>query len=166
MRLRPIELTRGAFGLALLVAPRRMLQDVHRVEVDTRSVAVARILGARQLAQAGLSGASPSPEVLALGIWVDLAHGATAVALALVDPSRAFAGLLNAAVATTWAGWGTVDLRRGAVTPSDHEHRRDALASWSLARLPGGSRLLRLVERRRTRLGLTGPGHHDGLGGL
>jgi hypothetical protein len=151
MHLAPIEMTRGAFGLALLIVPRRLLEDVHRVKSDRTVVAVVRVLGARHLAQAGLSGSHPSPEVLALGIWVDLAHGATAMALALADPSRVFAGLLNAAVATTWAGWGAADLRRGPVTPSGHEQRRDTLARWSLARLPGGGRLLRLAEQRRTR---------------
>jgi hypothetical protein len=146
--LRRIELTRGAFGLALLCAPRWSLRNLHDIEVDTKSIAVARILGARQLAQAGLSGVNPSPEVLALGVWVDVAHGTTAAAVALLDRDRASAGLLNLATAGVWAAWGGVDLRRGpAMRPGGHERLRDRLAHWSLTRLPAGPSLLRPAEQ-------------------
>jgi len=62
----------------LLFAPRAVLNRVHHVEVDTKSVLVARVLGARHLTQAALSGVNPSPEVLAMGVWVDVAHACTA----------------------------------------------------------------------------------------
>ena len=50
----------------MLFAPQVVLNRVHHVEVDTESVLVARVLGARHLTQAALSGINPSPEVLAM----------------------------------------------------------------------------------------------------
>lgn len=149
MAWRKVEVARGVFGAALLMAPRPMLRHVHRVEVDRRSIAVARVLGIRQLAQAGLSGVEPSPEVLAVGIWVDTAHAATALGLAIIDPTRAFGGLLNAGAALGWGYLGYDTLQTGPVTDPAHERLRDQLARWALPRLPGGRPLLRAATKRR-----------------
>ena len=149
-RLRWIELARGAWGAALLVAPRVVLERVHHLTVDDKSLIVARVLGARHLAQAALSGVGPSPEVLAMGVWVDCAHAATAVGLAAVDRSRARGGLTDAGIAAVWAAAGYRDLRSGAVPPPEHDRRRDALARLVLRIVPGGSALLhRSADRRR-----------------
>ena len=156
-QVRPIEVLRAAWGTALLVAPRAVMTDVHHVTVDTRSLVVARVLGARQVTQAVLSGVSPSPEVLATGVWVDTAHAATAVGLALADRSRARAGLTDAAVAAAWALAGLFDLTHGLVPPARHERRRDRLARWTLRRLPGGRPLARLARDRRRSTRLTHP---------
>lgn len=147
--MRAIELVRGGWGAALLVAPRPVMERVHHVQVDTKSVVVVRILGARQLTQAVLSGRQPSPEVLAMGVWVDAVHALTALALAALDRPRARGGLLDAGVAGTWAAVGYRDLLRansGAETPPD---RRDRLARLVLRVAPGGWLLLRRVERTR-----------------
>lgn len=98
-KIRTIEIARATWGAALLLAPRQTLKVVHRIEMDLTSLLVARVLGARQVGQALLSGVRPSPEVLAMGVWVDLAHAASALALAAVDRRRASAGLTDAAVA-------------------------------------------------------------------
>ncbi len=148
-RWRRVELGRAGWGLALLVAPRPVLTRVHHVRVDRAALVVARILGARQLAQALLSGVRPGPEVLAMGVWVDGAHAATAVALAAADRSRARAALTDAAVATAWALAGARDLRRGPVPPPAHDRRRDALARQVLRLVPGGTPLLRQADRDR-----------------
>ena len=58
----------------MLFAPPVVLNRVHHVEADTQSVLVARVLGARHLTQAARSGINPSPEVLAMGVWVDVAR--------------------------------------------------------------------------------------------
>ncbi len=149
MRWRTIELTRGVAGAALVVAPGAMLRNVLRTGDDTTSVFVARVLGARQVAQAALSGMEPSPEVLAMGVWVDLAHAATATGLAAVDHTRAVAGAVNAVTALGWAGWGYADLRSGPVTAPAHDRRRDLLARRVLRLLPGGQALADTVSRRR-----------------
>jgi hypothetical protein len=145
---RKIELARAVWGLGLLCAPRWTLHRVHRIEVDATSVWVARVLGARQVAQATLSGASPSPEILALGVWVDLAHASSALALAVVDRSRASAGLTDTAVASVWAVRGWHDLRVAPVPRPTHDRRRDAMARAVLGRVPGGAPLRRMVRAR------------------
>ncbi len=149
MSLRWIEVARAAWGASLLLAPRRALRATHAT-LDTRSVNVTRVLGARQLAQAVLSGVRPSPEVLATGVWVDTAHSATAVALALTDRRRARAGLIDATVAGVWAGIGARDLCNAEPTAPGHDRVRDRLARLVLPRLPGGSALLRRAHQRRS----------------
>lgn len=143
------ELWRAGWGAALLLAPRPILTRVHHVHVDATAIAVARILGARQLAQALLSGVRPSPEVLAMGVWVDGAHAASAVALAAADPGRARAALTDAAVAGVWAAAGARDLRRGTAGPPGHDRHRDRLARRVLRLVPGGQALLRRADRDR-----------------
>lgn len=139
---RPIEIARAGWGLALLVAPGQVLRNFHGVRVDRTSVVVARVLGARHLTQAVLSGVDPSPEVLAMGVWVDVAHGASALGLAAVDHTRARAGLLDAGLALTWALAGHRALRHPDSQSPRHDRRRDALARGLLRHLPGG----RLVQ--------------------
>nr|WP_205849885.1 hypothetical protein [Nakamurella flava] len=139
--MRPIEIARAGWGLALLVAPGPVLRNFHGVRVDRRSLVVARVLGARHLTQAVLSGVDPSPEVLAMGVWVDTAHGASAVGLAAVDHSRVRGGLLDAGLALTWALAGYRALRRPDAQSPRHDRRRDALARKVLRYVPGGRRL-------------------------
>lgn len=138
MNVRLIEIVRGTWGLALLVAPRPVLERVHHVRVDRRSTVVARILGARHLTQAALSGVDPAPAVLAVGIWVDVLHAATAVTLGVVDSERRRAGFTDAVVAASWAGFGIRDLRSAAAAPDRPQSRRDSVARAVLALLPGG----------------------------
>ena len=148
--MRLIEVVRAGWGTALLVAPRATLGGVG-VRVDRHSVVVARILGARHLTQAALSGLAPSPEVVAMGVWVDGVHALTAAGLAAVDRDRARAGLLDAAVAAVWAGFGGHDLHTGATPPPAHERRRDRAARAVLGRVPGGAGLLAAATARRRR---------------
>ncbi|MFZ0832961.1 MAG: hypothetical protein WAM92_07730 [Mycobacterium sp.] len=127
------------------------METVHGIEVDTKSVVIARILGARHLTQATLSGVRPSPEVLAMGVWVDGVHALTALGLAAVDRSRARAGLTDTAVAAIWAGAGYRDLAQRTATPPGHQRRRDRLARLVLGVVPGGRFLLRQVKDDRHR---------------
>lgn len=161
-RSRPIEIFRGSWGAALLVAPRFVLQEVHHVEIDPRSLVVTRILGARQLAQALLSGIRPSPEVLAMGAWVDAAHAVSAAALAVLDPPRARAATTDVVVASIWAVAGYRDLSDTPAAPSEHDRRRNRLARIVLAVVPGGAVLTR---RMPTVLGLGHAGRSRGAAG-
>jgi hypothetical protein len=148
-RSRQIELVRAGWGAALLIAPRRVLGTMHRVEIDTKSLTVTRILGARQLTQALLSGVRPSPEVLAMGVWVDTVHAMTALGLAAADHTRARAGLTDTAIAGLWAAAGYRDLARRQATAPAHQRRRDKLARTVLGLVPGGDILLRQADTDR-----------------
>ena len=143
---RQIELLRATWGAALLIAPRQVMENVHHLEVDTKSEVIARILGARQLTQAALSGLRPSPEVLAMGVWVDTVHALTALGLAVADRSRARAGLTDTVIAGLWAGAAYRDLRGSAPTAPSHQRLRDRLAVIVLRRAPAGAFLLRRVN--------------------
>lgn len=151
VQFRFIEFVRGFWGAALLAAPRFVLSRVHGVNVDRKAIVVTRILGARHLAQATLSGINPSPEVIATGTWVDGVHSLTAFGLAAVDPRRARPGLADAIIAAAWALFGAHDLLTGATPPPNHQRRRDQLAQVVLPRLPGGQRLSASAGRARRR---------------
>jgi hypothetical protein len=148
---RSIEILRGAWGVALLAIPDRILGAVHGLRIDTRSRTVARILGARHLTQAALSGYRPSPEVLAMGVWVDTVHALTALGLAAGDHRRIRAGLADTAIAATWAAAGYQDLDSARATPARRQRVRDQLAVTVLARMPGGRLLQRQVDKARRR---------------
>lgn len=141
MTFRKIEVVRAAWGAGLLLAPRWVLRTIHHAEIDAGSLAVARVLGARQLLQASLSAVRPSPEVLALGVWVDTVHSASMIALAGADRSRARAALTDAAVAGTWALLGYHDLITAHIAAPPPSGVRDRLARWTIARLPAAAPL-------------------------
>ncbi len=151
---RKIELVRASWGAAMLVAPRQVMEAAS-VRVDSKSVLIGRILGARHLTQAVLSGVRPSPEVLAMGVWVDAVHALTALGLAAVDRDRARAGLTDSAIAGVWAGAGYRDLVRAPATLPSHQGLRNKLAQIVLGVVPGGRFLLRQVRTDRSR-----SGHH------
>lgn len=153
-RVRLLEQVRVGYGAALIAAPERVLEAVG-ARADRPGRVVARILGARHVLQGLASGWRPSPEVLAMGVWVDTVHALTAAALAVGDEERRSIALLDAALAGTWAAAGNRDLAVGRVPPPSRERRRDALARLVLGRAPGGDLLLARARaaRRRSRVG-------------
>lgn len=148
-KVRWVEVGRAAWGLGLLLAPRRVLRATQWIELDTTSVVVARVLGARHTTQAALSGLAPTPEILAMGVWVDAVHAGTALLLAATDRARFRAGLTDAVVASLWAAAGHHDLTVGGPGLNAHRGRRDALARAVLGVVPGGRALLRSVDEAR-----------------
>ena len=144
-RSRRIELARLGWGVLLLAAPTQLLSATG-ARVDAPSVVVTRVLGVRQLTQGLLSGLRPSPEVLAMGVWVDGAHSATALGLAVADRDRVVAGVADALVAAGWAALGLRDLRRAVAPPPEHDRVRDALARAVLRVVPGGDRLRHVAD--------------------
>ncbi len=146
---RGIEIVRALWGAALLIDPDRVMRATDSGPVDAPSRVVARILGARQLVQAALSGLRPSPEVLAMGVWVDTVHALTACTLALSVRRRARAGYTDAAIAGVWAAAGYHELGRGRATPRAHQRRRDQLADLVLDHVPGGHLLRDRVRQAR-----------------
>ena len=97
------ELVRGAWGAALLLAPRQMLRHVHGAPNTGTSVLVLRILGTRHLLQAAVVTVWPSHRVLLVAAAVDLSHCVSMVPLALGGGRYARAGAVETAVAGVWA---------------------------------------------------------------
>jgi hypothetical protein len=137
---RKIEVARGTWGIVAIAAPRLVLARVGGDPTDRDSRVVMRILGARQAVQATLSGIAPTGPVLALGVWVDTVHAATAIALAAGDRRYSKPAAVDAVIAAIWAAVGFHDLN--ARQEDTGERRRSELASYLLAKLPGGSYLL------------------------
>jgi hypothetical protein len=148
MKIRAIELIRAGWGGVLLAAPAEVLGHIHGARVDRRAVVVTRILGARHLVQALLSGVDPGPEVLAAGVWVDTVHSATALGLAVIDRRRARGGVTDALVAASWAALGGRHLRTGKVR-TDGVRGRDRLARAVVGTLPGGRGLMARAQAVR-----------------
>lgn len=148
MKIRAIELVRAGWGAVLLAAPAEVLDHIHGVRVDRKALVVTRILGARHLTQAALSGVNPGPEVLAAGVWVDAVHSATALGLAVLDRRRARGGVTDAAVAASWAVLGWRHLRAGRAR-TDNVRGRDRLARTVVGALPGGGGLMARAQAVR-----------------
>ncbi len=68
-----------------------------------RARQVARVLGVRHLAQAAITALNPGPEVVALGVVVDLLHAASMFAFAAIVPDLRDAELADALAATALA---------------------------------------------------------------
>ncbi len=148
---RRIEVVRGAWGLVMLAGPSPLLRTI-AIDDDPVMIWTGRVLGARHLTQAVLSGARPSPEGLAMGVWVDAVHALCALGLAASSRRRAAAGIFDAVAATGWAVAGYRDLVNPRAALPTHTGRRDALARRVLRALPGGAPLADRVEQDRDRL--------------
>jgi hypothetical protein len=120
-----LPLVRGAYGAGLLLAPSPLLAALARMPLDPSVVAVARVLGVRQLAQAALLQRDPSRRAQLAGAVVDALHAISMLGLAHWSPradhrelARRNAGsaslLALAGVAATGAAGGLADSRRNA----------------------------------------------------
>jgi hypothetical protein len=98
-----VPLARAGYGAALLCAPGPMIGVVTGQPPSRRARQVARILGVRHLAQAAITALNPGPEVVALGVVVDLLHAASMYAFAAVLPDLRRAELADALAATALA---------------------------------------------------------------
>ncbi len=145
MNVRRIELLRAGWGAVLLVAPGAVLHLVRAVRIDRKALVITRILGARQLFQALVSGIGPSPEMLAAGVWVDTVHSMTAFGLAVIDRRRVRVGVADGIVAALWAGLGLHHLYTGKAQ-NTAARGRDRLARAVVGALPGGRRLMNQAD--------------------
>jgi hypothetical protein len=81
-----LDLVRGAYGAALLLAPARVLRAAVDAPLDRAALRVARVLGARHLVQAAVLATHPRPSWRLAGAAVDAAHGASMLAVARWSP--------------------------------------------------------------------------------
>lgn len=94
-------------GLHHLFMPALGTKTLLGVRLDHRACLVARVLGVRYVAQALISGTSPTGAVLALGAGVDVAHAASMAALGLFEKHRRREALASAFIAggLAWIGF-------------------------------------------------------------
>ncbi|MGH9056674.1 MAG: hypothetical protein ACRDYY_12565 [Acidimicrobiales bacterium] len=85
MTRRTLWRARLGLGVAHLAAPGFGARALTGRPFDRNVRAVVRVLGARQVAQAIVSGTRPSAAVLALGAGVDAVHSLSMLSWALVD---------------------------------------------------------------------------------
>ncbi len=94
---------RGAYGLALVLAPSRAMSTVVGAPIDQRALVAARVLGVRELVQAELVRRHPSRATQLSGAGVDALHAASMFALAAADRGRRRLAMHNGATATVLA---------------------------------------------------------------
>jgi hypothetical protein len=99
---------RACYGAALLCAPGLVLGLATGQAPSPRARAVARILGARHLAQAVLTFWRPRPAVFLTGAGIDACHAASMLALAVADPRMRRAGIADAATAAAFTATGAL----------------------------------------------------------
>ncbi|MBW0010160.1 MAG: hypothetical protein JO063_08585 [Pseudonocardiales bacterium] len=105
---------RAGYGALLLLAPGPVVRLYTGHPTDRPTRVVARVLGARHLLQGLLSAGAPGPTVLVLGVEADIAHVASMLGVAALDPARRRAGLVDAIGAGSFAAVGLVLARRGS----------------------------------------------------
>jgi hypothetical protein len=137
---RKTEVLRGIWGATAFAAPGLVLSRTGGDPADRASRLVIRILGARHVTQAVLSGVDPTGPVIALGVWVDVAHATTSVGLAVTDRRYTKPAAVDAAIATGWALSGLHALDNHG--PQTTQRRRSQLARAVLRVIPGGRHLL------------------------
>ncbi len=99
-----VPLARAGYGAALLCMPGPMIGVCTGQPPSPRARRVARVLGVRHLTQAALTAWNSGPEVVALGVVVDLLHAASMFALAAAaGQSLRRAELADALAATALA---------------------------------------------------------------
>jgi hypothetical protein len=96
-------LARAGYGLALLCAPGLLIGAATGQAASSRAKGVARLLGARHLAQAAACGAFPVRGLLAAGAAADGLHAASMLALAGADARVRRAVLADAGIEALFA---------------------------------------------------------------
>jgi hypothetical protein len=103
---------RACYGAALLCVPGLALGLATGQPPGQRERTVARVLGARHLAQAVLTAYRPRPGVFLAGAGVDACHAASMLALAAADARLRRAGLADAFAATAFTAAGALTAAR------------------------------------------------------
>ena len=111
---------RTLWGVALLIAPGAVLSDLLHQRIDRPSRAFARILGARHLIEAVITGRRHTRGWILIGVAVDATHVATMAVLAWLRPDRRELALTNAATATMLAVAGVYEAHIQLVDDEHH----------------------------------------------
>ena len=110
---RALQLIRAAYGSALILRPGPAIQLATGRLPSRRACLVARVLGARHLAQAALTALVPQPETFAAGGGIDAVHATSMLLLAAASKPERRAALADALAETAFAAAGlSISARR------------------------------------------------------
>jgi hypothetical protein len=103
---RALQLIRAAYGTTLILVPGPMIQLATGRVPSRRACQVARVLGARHLAQTALTAVAGRPSAFAAGAGIDALHASSMLFLAAADGSLRRAALADALAESTFAAGG------------------------------------------------------------
>jgi hypothetical protein len=106
------NLVRAGYGLALLCVPGPMITAMTGQPASSRARAVARVLGARHVAQAAVCGLVPTRGLIQAGAAADSLHAASMLGLAGAEPGLRRALLADTAIEATLASVAVTALHR------------------------------------------------------
>lgn len=113
----PLAALRAGYGAIQLAAPGCSAEQRLGGPLGPGALRVVRVLGARQLAQAGLCVPAPTPTLLALGAGVDAAHALSMAALALAGRRWRRPAMVSGLIAAAFAVAGARAARRASAHP-------------------------------------------------
>jgi hypothetical protein len=99
---------RATYGAVQLTAPSWSAEQQLGGPLDATGQQVVRVLGARQVLQAGLALAFPDEPLLGLGIGVDALHALSMLPVAVTVPRWRRAALVSALMGTAFATAGVL----------------------------------------------------------
>ena len=105
---------RAGYGSVQLAVPGWSAEQLLGGPMDPAGRRVVRVLGARQVAQAGLAVSFPDEPLLGLGAGVDAAHALSMAALALTGSRWRRPALVSGLIAIAFAAAGMLAARRTA----------------------------------------------------
>ncbi|ORB52873.1 hypothetical protein BST42_12540 [Mycolicibacterium rhodesiae] len=141
-----LALGRAGFGAVVLLRPDEVAGHIGDVELSDGTRTAMRILGARLLVESAVCAVRPTRCVIALEVVVDVIHGATMAAVAVVSDSdsRRRAAAANVLTAAAFAVADVAAIKR---------HQRNAMAEpnvllgWRDATADRLCRLMRIPGR-------------------
>ena len=101
-----LQLIRAGYGVALVLAPGRLIHLATGRPPGRRTCWTARVLGTRHLVQTALTAAAPTPAVFAVGGQVDTLHATSMLLLAAVSQGGRRAALTDVLTEAAFAAAG------------------------------------------------------------
>ena len=103
---------RAGYGAVQLAGPGYSAEQQLGGPLDPATLRVVRVLGARQVVQAGLALAFPAESLLALGVGVDALHALSMVPVVAAAPRWRRPALVSGLTAAAFAAAGALAARR------------------------------------------------------
>jgi hypothetical protein len=129
-RIQATAAARAGWAGVLLLGADRVMAMGGRPPIPAAAIAVARVLGARQLVQAALTAVAPTGSVAGLGALVDGLHAGTNLGLAALSPRWRRLALTDAVIAAGFAVSGWSCRRRTARDVAGYRRTRRRRGRW------------------------------------